>query len=181
MISAKPTGRRRFLEEAAGVSGLYVRRREAELRLKAAEENLTRVDDVLSRLDAQINSLRRQARQAERYSTLSESIQEAAALLVWLRYAEADADALTAQSVLDEATRTVAAATTAASGATRKKNDTSDAVPPIREEATIAQAVYQRLIAKRDGLDAEAERAKVTLDRLNAELERLEADIAARK
>ena len=47
LIAAKPTGRRRFLEEAAAVSGLYVRRREAELKLKGAEQNLARVDDVL--------------------------------------------------------------------------------------------------------------------------------------
>jgi len=177
LISAKPTGRRRFLEEAAGVSGLNVRRREAELKLKAAEENLLRVDDVLTRLDAQINSLKRQARQAERYTSLSETIAETAALLVWLRYAEADTEAVEAQSKLDEATRTVAAATTAAAEAARVRESSSEALPSLREEATIAQAVFARLTAKRDGLDEEAARAKATLERLESEFIRIGNDL----
>ena len=177
LISAKPTGRRRFLEEAAGVSGLNVRRREAELKLKAADENLLRVDDVLTRLDAQIGSLRRQARQAERYSKLSEDIAETAALLVWLRYAEADAENITAQSSLNEATRAVAAATTAAGEAARMREASAESLPSLREEAVIAQAVYARLIAKRDGLDEEAARAKATLDRLDSEFIRIGKDL----
>lgn len=177
LISAKPTGRRRFLEEAAGVSGLNVRRREAELKLKAADENLLRVDDVLTRLDAQIGSLRRQARQAERYGKLSEDIAETAALLVWLRYAEADAEALSAQSTLTAATLAVASATTAAGEASRAREESAEALPALREEATIAQAVYARLTAKRDGLDEEAARAKATLERLESEVLRIGKDL----
>jgi chromosome segregation protein len=37
LINAKPKSRRRVLEEAAGISGLYQRRHEAELRLSATE------------------------------------------------------------------------------------------------------------------------------------------------
>ena len=33
LVTAKPTDRRAILEEAAGISGLHVRRHEAELRL----------------------------------------------------------------------------------------------------------------------------------------------------
>ena len=39
LINAKPKSRRRILEEAAGISGLYQRRHEAELKLKGAETN----------------------------------------------------------------------------------------------------------------------------------------------
>ena len=38
--------RRAILEEAAGISGLHVRRHEAELRLSAAENNLKRADEL---------------------------------------------------------------------------------------------------------------------------------------
>ena len=51
IINAKPSARRRILEDAAGIAGLHGRRHEAELRLKAAEDNLTRVDDVLKQID----------------------------------------------------------------------------------------------------------------------------------
>ena len=38
LVTAKPTDRRLILEEAAGISGLHVRRHESELRLKQAVE-----------------------------------------------------------------------------------------------------------------------------------------------
>ncbi|TKA94433.1 chromosome segregation protein SMC, partial [Cereibacter changlensis] len=66
LINAKPKSRRRILEEAAGISGLYQRRHEAELRLAATETNLARVDDVLEALAQQLATLARQARQAAR-------------------------------------------------------------------------------------------------------------------
>ena len=72
LINAKPKSRRRILEEAAGISGLYQRRHEAELKLKGAETNLTRVDDVIDQLAAQLAQLARQARQAARYREIGE-------------------------------------------------------------------------------------------------------------
>ncbi|HZG45874.1 MAG TPA: AAA family ATPase, partial [Allosphingosinicella sp.] len=47
IISAKPVERRQMLEEAAGISGLHVRRKDAEQKLRAAEVNLTRLDELL--------------------------------------------------------------------------------------------------------------------------------------
>jgi chromosome segregation protein len=67
LINAKPKARRRVLEEAAGISGLYARRHEAELKLAGTEQNLTRVDDVLEQLAQQLSVLTRQAKQAARY------------------------------------------------------------------------------------------------------------------
>jgi hypothetical protein len=58
LINAKPKNRRRILEDAAGISGLYQRRHEAELKLKGAEQNLARVDDVLEQLAGQLASAR---------------------------------------------------------------------------------------------------------------------------
>ena len=46
LVTAKPTDRRSILEEAAGISGLHVRRHEAELRLNATENNLKRADEL---------------------------------------------------------------------------------------------------------------------------------------
>ena len=63
LIRSKPVLRRHLLEEAAGIAGLQSRRREAELRLRAAEDNLERLADVVSTLEGQLAGLRRQARQ----------------------------------------------------------------------------------------------------------------------
>ena len=40
VIAAKPAERRQMLEEAAGISGLHARRKDAEQKLRAAEANL---------------------------------------------------------------------------------------------------------------------------------------------
>ena len=66
IIQAKPEQRRRVLEEAAGISGLHVRRHEAELRLRGAEQNLARLEDVITQLAAQMDALKRQVRVVRR-------------------------------------------------------------------------------------------------------------------
>ena len=66
IVNAKPSDRRRILEDAAGIAGLHTRRHEADLRLKGAEANLVRVRDVLGQLTSQLESLKRQARAARR-------------------------------------------------------------------------------------------------------------------
>ena len=54
LVTAKPTDRRAILEEAAGISGLHVRRHEAELRLSAAENNLKRADELRRQQERQL-------------------------------------------------------------------------------------------------------------------------------
>ena len=90
LINAKPKARRRVLEEAAGISGLYARRHEAELKLSGAETNLLRVDDVLEQLAQQLSTLTRQAKQAARYRELSEELRKSEGMLLWRRWREAE-------------------------------------------------------------------------------------------
>src|SRR3546814_6604991 len=66
VIAAKPVERRALLEEAAGIAGLHVRRKDAEQKLRATEANLARLDEVIADQEARANALRRQARQAEK-------------------------------------------------------------------------------------------------------------------
>ncbi|HEX8058981.1 MAG TPA: AAA family ATPase, partial [Novosphingobium sp.] len=105
VIAAKPAERRLMLEEAAGISGLHVRRKDAEQKLRATEANLARLEDLMSGLDAQIATLRRQARAAERYRAVSEKIRLAEARLVFARWRDAAeaADAARAEAQAAEA------------------------------------------------------------------------------
>ena len=48
VIAAKPTERRLLLEEAAGIAGLHVRRKDAEQKFRATEANLIRLDEILA-------------------------------------------------------------------------------------------------------------------------------------
>ena len=92
IIQAKPEQRRRVLEDAAGISGLHVRRHEAELRLRAAEQNLLRIDDVINQLAGQMAALKTQARQAVRYRNIASQVRTAEATLFHLRWIEASAE-----------------------------------------------------------------------------------------
>ncbi len=89
IIAAKPQERRQMLEEAAGISGLHVRRKDAEQKLRAAETNLSRLDTILADMDARAGQLRRQAKQAERYRTLTKHITQGEARLIFVRWREA--------------------------------------------------------------------------------------------
>ncbi|MEM6823924.1 MAG: chromosome segregation protein SMC [Pseudomonadota bacterium] len=177
LINAKPQARRRVLEEAAGISGLYQRRHEAELKLKGAETNLLRVDDVIEQLAAQLQQLARQARAAARYRDLSEALRRAEGFLLYRRWREAsDAETLATAELTDHL-QAAAAAERDARKATDTRAAAEDALPPLREEASIAEAVLQRMILGRDALGDEERRVTEAIERLSARVEQLANDI----
>jgi len=178
LINAKPKARRRILEEAAGISGLYQRRHEAELRLRATETNLERLRDVVEQLAGQLASLARQAKQAERYRKIGAELRHTEGVLLYLRWREADIARVEADSRLRAALTALAQAEAAASEAARTREQTEQALGPLREEAAIAGAVRQRLEVERQTLSAETERATAQLRSLRAHIAQLDQDIA---
>jgi chromosome segregation protein len=177
LINAKPKARRRILEEAAGISGLYQRRHEAELKLKGAETNLSRVDDVLEQMAAQLAQLARQARQAARYREIGEALRKAEGTLLYRRWREADEARSAADEVQRARTTEAARAETAAQQAGKARIAADDALPALREEEAIAGAVMQRLQVQRDTLNDQEARARQTIETLSARIEQLSRDI----
>ena len=76
LVTAKPTDRRVILEEAAGISGMHVRRHESELRLNSAENNLKRADELKRQQEKHLESLKKQALEASKYKSISEEIKK---------------------------------------------------------------------------------------------------------
>jgi len=172
IINAKPSARRRILEDAAGVAGLHGRRHEAELRLKAAEENLTRVADIMKQIDSQVDSLKRQSRQASRYKTISADIRRVEAALARRSFREAAALVIETEQKAAEALDLVTRLGAAQAEAAKNQAVAAEALPRFREAEAEASAALQRLVLARESLDAEEKRAN---DRL-AELERRAAE-----
>jgi chromosome segregation protein len=137
VISAKPTERRQMLEEAAGISGLHVRRKDAEQKLRAAEANLTRLDELLGEMEMRAASLRRQAKSAERYRKLSDAIRTAEARLIFARWREAAAAANAAREEAEAAVAAVERATEAQRGAA---SDQAEAAQALADRRGAAQA-----------------------------------------
>ena len=158
LINAKPIDRRTIIDEAAGITGLYARRHEAELRLRAAEQNLARVQDVLVALEEQHKGLKRQARQASRYRNLSDHIRRAEAAVLALKLANAERELAEAGERLKEAEAQVADLTRLVGLATTAQAEAATALPPLRNDEAAAAAALQRLRVAHDALTAEAER-----------------------
>lgn len=178
IINSKPAERRRLLEEAAGITGLYSRRHEAELRLKAAEANLLRLEDVVRALESQLQGLKRQARQASRYRNLSGHIRRTQALLYHLRWLELARAIDNAAQRLAEAERTVADTAAAAARASAAEERAAAALPELRKAEAEAAAGLRQLEVERENLEAEEKRLAERRRELETRLVQLAGDIA---
>lgn len=178
LIQAKPQARRALLEEAAGISGLHSRRHEAELRLRAADTNLDRLEDVIGELNSQIESLKRQARQANRFKTLSADIRRAEAALLHLRWSQAKAQEGETRSALAQATSVVGEMAQLQMKAARDQAVGALKLPQLREAEAKAAAALQRIAIARTQLDEEEGRIHARRSELMKRLEQLTADIA---
>ncbi|MBV1868357.1 MAG: chromosome segregation protein SMC [Marinosulfonomonas sp.] len=177
LINAKPKSRRRILEEAAGISGLYQRRHEAELKLKGAEGNLLRVDDVVEQLAGQLSQLARQARQAARYREIGEDLRKSEGLLLYRRWKEAELARAQAASALSDRVRAASEAERAALTAAKMREIGEGALPPLREEEAIAAAVLQRLQVQRDTLSDQEAAANQAIQTLEARIIQMANDM----
>ena len=207
VINARPAERRAMLEEAAGIAGLHVRRKDAEARLRATEANLEKLDQVIAEQDARAAALRRQAKQAERYRALSDQIRVAEARMIFTRWrdAAAAADAAKAEASAAEAnvaeaaeaqraaaahqhaaTEALAAARATALAARDRASEAGHALSGLRaERESVARRIAEladtqaRLIADREREGALAEDAAAAIARLAEESRAIDARLTA--
>ncbi|QDX27290.1 chromosome segregation protein SMC [Sphingomonas suaedae] len=178
IIQAKPGERRQMLEEAAGISGLHVRRKDAEQKLRATETNLTRLDEMISDQEARAAALKRQARQAERYRELSDRIRVAEARMIFARWRDAAAAADEAKTEAAAAEAVVAERTAAQEEALAAQQEAATALAGVRAAALSVRDRASEAMHRLATLRSE----RATVDRRIAELrdaaERLEQDKA---
>ena len=160
LISQKPEQRRRILEEAAGISGFHVRRHEAELRLNAAQTNLERLDDVLKELSSQMRSLKKQAREANRYKSLSEEIRNAQSVVLAVKYETINKQLDESKKQFSDATRKHQEAVKEVASLNSNEISLQSELAPLRERVTVDSAKLQRLVIEMEGLDKEILRQK---------------------
>ncbi len=178
IVNARPDDRRAILEEAAGITGLHARRHEAELKLRAAEANLARAEDLRGQLQTQLESLKRQARQANRYRTISGHIRNAEAELLSLQRARVEAARAAAAASLQAAMDAVAEATAAATAATTRATECAAALPALRSAETAARTALERSRVTGEQIAAEEERALAALAAAGQRLRQIAGDLA---
>jgi chromosome segregation protein len=177
LVNAKPEQRRRILEDAAGIAGLHTRRREAELRLRAAEANVERLSDVVGQLQSQSESLKRQARQARRYKEISSEIRRQEALALHLAWRDAQQSVEHEEAQLSDAMMRLGAATEAEAKAFKEELRLAEGLPPLREAEAAKAAALARLRIEQENLDREAERAAERARELESRVKQLETDL----
>jgi len=176
VIAAKPTERRAMLEDAAGIAGLHVRRRDAEQKLRATEANLARLEDLMAGLDTQIAALRRQARASEKYRSLSDRIRVAEARALYARWREAAAAAEKARHEAQAAEARVEAAQGAAISAQTAQAEAAAALIHARDAVGLAREAAHALGHQLATLTSQLEAAQQRLADLDRQRARLEAD-----
>lgn len=172
IIQAKPGERRQMLEEAAGISGLHVRRKDAEQKLRATEANLTRLDEVIGDQEARAAALKRQARQAERYRELSDRIRTAEGRMIFARWREAAAAADAAKKEAADAEALVAERSVAQETALAAQQEMAEKLASARAAALAVRDRTSEAMHALAGLRSE----RASVERRIAEL----ADSAAR-
>jgi chromosome segregation protein len=178
VIAAKPTERRLLLEEAAGVAGLHVRRKDAEQKLRAAEANLVRLDELLADTELRAQALRRQARAAERYRKLSDQIRVAEGRLIFARWREAAEAAEAARREAEAAEQAVATAGEAQRASAAHQAQAVAALAALRKASEAAREQASELGHRLAALRAERDGAARRIAELTARRETLGADLA---
>ena len=176
LISAKPKERRAIIEEAAGISGLHSRRKEAESKLRSANKNLERLGDVEIGLHDQIRSLKNQARQATRYKNVAKEIRKLQSLLLYIEWQNIENSILTSSSKDKEIAILVSKVTNMLAALSKEKAILAAKIPELRQNEVELAAKLHRTIISRDGLDGEEARVTETQNKLRASLDQIAQD-----
>ncbi len=177
IINSKPSARKGILEDAAGTGGLHRRRHEAELKLTATTQNLERVNDVLGQLGGQITSLKRQAAQAKRYRRLAEDLRNAKARLLYILWYQAASHAQEAELLKSRRATETAKLQAAVLRTTRKRDELSARLEPLRTEATSSEAAVQRIRAESELIQSREASAQQALMQLHQQIKNIKAGI----
>ena len=178
LVTAKPTDRRAILEEAAGISGLHVRRHEAELRLGAAENNLKRADELRRQQEKQLANLQKQAEEASKYKLITEEIKKIEAGLYYLKLIEIDKEIRIENEINNEAEGEVEGFNTKISEIENLIKSAIDKVSPLREKNIENLSRIQRLNLELQSLDEENIRTQDEIESIKKSLQTLDEDIS---
>ena len=181
LVTAKPTDRRAILEEAAGISGLHVRRHEAELRLNAAENNLKRADELRRQQEKQLINLQKQAEEATKYKNISDEIKKIEAGLYYLKLLEIDKEIRIENEINLEAGEEVSDYNNKISELESLIKSETDKVSPLREKNIENLSKIQRLNLELQGIDKENNRIQDELENIKKSLQTFDDDISREK
>ena len=181
LVTAKPTDRKAILEEAAGISGLHVRRHESELRLNSAENNLKRADELKRQQEKQLENLKKQALEASKYKLISEEIKKIEAGLYYIKLMEIEKERSSSKEIASEADDEISGLTIEINHNNNLLEEENIKLKPLRDQNIEILSKLQRLNLEFQSLEDEEKRAKTEKDRLSKSENTIEIDIEREK
>ncbi len=181
LITAKPSDRRAILEEAAGISGIHVRRHESELRLNSAENNLKRADELRRQQEKQLENLKKQAAEASKYKSISEDIKKIEAGLYYIKLSEIKKEIDSTKNVTSGSDNEINDLKTIIDGKNNLLEKANLELKPLRDKNMEILSKLQRLNLELQNLEGEEKRIKTDKDRLQKSQNTLTEDIEREK
>ena len=181
LVTAKPVDRRAILEEAAGISGIHVRRHEAEARLNAAENNLKRADELKRQQQKQLDNLKKQAEEATKYKEISKEIRKAEAGLYFLKLKEIEKNKKELTEKVSEQDDEISAIKIDLNHNLELLNVENEKLAPLRDRKIESLAKLQKINLDMSNLEEEEKRIKKLSAKLESSLSTIESDLEREK
>jgi len=166
LVTAKPTDRRAILEEAAGISGIHVRRHESELRLNSAENNLKKADDLTRQQEKQLENLKKQAIEASKYKLISEEIKKIEAGLYFIKLNEIDKEIESSKEITGKSDVEISGLKIEINHKNSLVEETYKKLKPLRDKNIEILSKLQRLNLEFQNLEDEEKRTKTDKEKL---------------
>ncbi len=177
LVTAKPTDRRSILEEAAGISGIHVRRHESELRLNSAENNLRKADEARRLQEKQLENLKKQAAEASRYKLISEDIKKIESGLYYIKSKEIEKEIDSAKGITGISDEEIKNLTISINEKNILLDQANLKLKPLRNKNIEIISKLQRLNLETQNLEDEEKRIKTDKERLLNSQDTLNNDI----
>jgi len=181
LVTAKPTDRRAILEEAAGISGIHVRRHESELRLNSAENNLRKADELRRQQERQLENLKKQAAEASKYKLISEDIKKIEAGLYYIKSLEIEKEIIVTKGITGKSDNEIDNLKVIINKKNNLLEETNLKLKPLRDKNIEILSKLQRLNLEFQNLEDEEKRIRTDKDRLSKSQNTLTDDIEREK
>ena len=181
LVTAKPTDRRAVLEEAAGISGIHVRRHESELRLNSAENNLKKADELRRQQEKQLENLKKQAVEAYKYKSILEEVKKIEAGLYYIKLIEIEKEIELTKEITDKSDVEISGITIEINHKNNLVEEANQKLKPLRDKNLEILSKLQRLNLELQNLEDEEKRTKTDKDRLLKSQNTLEKDTEREK
>jgi len=181
IVTAKPTERKSVLEEAAGISGIHLRRHEAETRLNAAENNLKRADELKKQQEKQLENLEKQAEEATKYKEMSERIKSIEAGLYHLKLQDIEKETNEIKEKLGEVDKEMSSVKTDMGHNNELIEEENKKLQPLRDKKIENLSTLQKINLEIANLNEEEKRVKDLNIKLLNNIKVIQSDLEREK